>query len=46
MNKKERKAVKEVLDWFFLKVRPKEEFEKYLLSLGFSKEYAHWRANT
>ena len=46
MNKKERKAIAQVLDWYFERPRSPEEVEAYLLKLGFSKDYAKWRANT
>ena len=45
LNKMERKAVADILDWLFLKVRSKEDLEAKLLELGFSKEYAKRRAN-
>lgn len=46
LNKKERKAVADMLNWFFERVRNREELEAKLLELGFPKEYAKWRANT
>lgn len=46
LNKKERKALADFLDWFWGRVPSPEELEAKLLELGFSKEYAKWRANT
>ena len=45
LNKNERKAIADMLDWYFAKVRSPEELEAKLLELGFSKEYAKRRAN-